>query len=53
MDERECVARRVAAVCAELRDEATRVGLDALAAILRLAILEATNNQSPPTAPAE
>lgn len=53
MDERECVARRVSAACAELRDQAADAGLDFLTHLLTLAILEARKSESPPVAPAD
>jgi hypothetical protein len=51
MDERERLARRVSAACAELRDEVANVGLDFLSHLLSLVILEATKSQALPTAP--
>lgn len=53
MNDWERVARRVSAACAELRDEAIDAGLDGVAIILMLAIVEADQHLSPPTAPAE
>jgi hypothetical protein len=42
MDDQETVARRIAAACAELRDEAAKAGLDGLALIMQLAIQHAS-----------
>jgi len=53
MDERELVARRVAAACAELLEEASSVKLDFLARLLAMTVLEATKHASPPMAPEE
>ncbi len=46
MNQRVLTARRVAAACAELREEAVSARLDLLAHILTLAILEARAHQA-------
>lgn len=52
MDQREYVARRVSAACAELRVLAEDAGMGLLAHILAMAVLEARQVHSPPLAPA-
>lgn len=53
MDQRDLVARRVVEACAELQEEAANAGLDFLAHILTMAILEASKHRAPPISPDE